>query len=1082
MSRIGDSHAREERWPAHRPLPVMGVLFLAMITLFHLGPAAAQTARFSGSIEVTSVTIEVTVTRHGRPVTDLGREDFQIFEDGEERRITGFTRITGGLPTPDGVSDTSGTSPHASAEARLRPHVVLLFDVNGASLPVLSRAAAAASRWVEEHASEPTLWAVAAVGTEPQMVLPYTSDVQRVRDAIGTITTVPSARDLQRLDSAIVSDTIRYQPTSLQRDDLAGSSGAGRLSVEKLADLASWQEGKNQLARVGLLGRGLTEILRGSASIRGPKACLLFSGNIDLSPAFSDAYAASTSHTPFAHRRLGDTIELSRQLQELSQGIAQLSASTGFRIYPIAMRGLQSASSSIDVATGGSSDLRDETSGPTSLNPRSPSADWDALPLTLAEVTGGRYIRRNRIGSSLDEAYTTLSAYYILGFQSPRKTPGTWRKLNVKVRRSGVRVEYRHGRYDLDREQTLAEQLTAARVVAVDSGDFSVELQAVSHEANGSTTLTSTITTRLDNLAFLPNGETWIARLGLLAAAYDAKGRFLVLHRGRQTVKIPAALWENVKKKQARFALSFELPEGASQVTMALFDQGAETWGIANASIGQGEPQKPGLVNPVPGGVAIPVLRRLPSPALERPAEVPNSSQAHEGREEAASRTEAPGPLETWAKGPVRWLLTADERRTIAQERSEAEAARWIELFWARRDPNPKTAANPFKKAFEERVRLADALLVEPELRGSLTERGHVLVLLGRPKSRRKSAGLKVDTWFYRRKDLGDLASRITLPPVVRFQFRLDDGGHFVLHDEVSSKQHDAEEILRWYPSVTIVNPHLSVAPIPALFVGVPAASAKALERLSSSPEDWPAGAIATSYPEAFPGQSLRSWVVVDLPGSLPKPTGAIGLVLDREKTAVGSFQIGLNTTVRDTGWAFDLSLPVPDTRSTLMLAVLSGNEIIAVKTLVLRIPVVPPQATIIRPAILGTGLRKIGEFHPWTTNLFGGYHLDPRPGGRFHLGDTVYFFFTVVRPGRRPGSPPVVHVTLRLLRGGTARAKAHWDDTELSMMSPATYLFGSSFSLAAVEEPGQYTMELTVREPVSGTVQITSLPVTIEP
>ncbi len=1057
--------------------------FLPAVAILLLVPrfSAAQEGRFSGSIEVTSVSVEVTATHRGKPVTDLTRDDFKIFEDGEERPITGFTRITGSLvPQATPVQRPTAAGP-ASRSGPARPHVVLLFDVNGAPLPVLTRSVRAATRWIEQHEAAGTLWAVAAVGTQPHLLLSYTDDIARVRDAIASVPGIPSARDLQGLDSSVVSDTIRYGPTSLLGDDLGSSNTGSRLSVERLADMASWQEGKNQLARVGLLGRGLTEILRGSASIRGPKACLLFSGNIDLSPAFSDAYATSTSNIPFAHRRMGDTIELQRQLQELAHGIAQLSASTGFRIYPIAMEGLRSASDSIDLSRGGTSDLRDETSGPTSMNPRSPSADWDALPLTLAEVTGGRYIRRNNIGSSLEEAYSSLKAYYILGFQSPRQTSGRWRKIRVTVRRRGVHLEYRRGRYDLDREQTLAEQLTAPRLLVVDAGDFPVQLKVVSQPGEGKTTVTSTITTTLENLTFLPNGETWVARLGLLAAAYDAQGRFLVLHRGQQTVKIPAALWESVHRKKARFALSFEPPAGASQVTMALFDRTAETWGIASASIAPGTPEKPGLVNPVAGGVAIPVLRRLPSPALKKRRAFTTKGAPAEGGATAQSRKVQPSPLERWAQGPVRWLLTSEERSELAGHRSEADAARWIRLFWARRDRNPKTVENPFKKRFEQRVQMADALLGEPDLRGALTERGHVLILLGRPKSRRKSADLKVDTWFYRRKDLGHLGAGLKLPPVIRFQFRLDEDGRYRLKDEVAQKQREAEALLRWFPAATIVNPHLSAAPIPPLYVGVPAASAKELQRLVSTTETWPSGATAVSYPEAFPGQPPRSWVVLHLPRSLPAPDTAVGLVLDEERTAAGSFHMELEPEILGASWGLDLSLPVPDARSSLRLAILSGGRIVALRKLSLRIPVAPPQATVITPAILGTRLRELKRYTPWTTNLFGGYHLDPNINGRFLTTDTVYLFFNVIRPGHRPGTPPVVDVSLRILRGEKAVAAARWDRKELSMMSRQTYLFGSSFALSTIDRPGAYTLELTVREPASGTVQITTFPITIE-
>jgi len=378
-------------------------------------------------------------------------------------------------------------------------------------------------------------------------------------------------------------------------------------------------------------------------------------------------------------------------------------------------------------------------------------------------------------------------------------------------------------------------------------------------------------------------------------------------------------------------------------------------------------------------------------------------------------------------------------------------------------------------------VEMADALLGEADLRGALTGRGHVLILLGRPKSRRKSADLKVDTWFYRRKDLGPLSAGLKLPPVIRFQFRLDENGHYRLQDEVAQKQREAEALLHWIPAASIVNPHLTVAPIPPLYVGVAAASADELQRLVGTDETWPGGATAVSYPEAFPGQPPRSWVVLRLPVSLPKPDTAVGLVLDEERTAVGSFSIQLQPEIPEESWAFDLSLPVPDTRSTLMLAILSGGKTVALRKLSLRIPVAPPQATVITPAILGTELRELERYTPWTTNLFGGYHLDPNVSGRFLTTDTVYFFFDVIRPGHRLGRPPFVDVALRILRGETPVAAARWDRKPLSMMSPETYLFGSSFVLSAIDRPGAYTLELTVREPASGTVQITTLPVTID-
>ena len=238
---------------------------------------------------------------------------------------------------------------------------------------------------------------------------------------------------------------------------------------------------------------------------------------------------------------------------------------------------------------------------------------------------------------------------------------------------------------------------------------------------------------------------------------------------------------------------------------------------------------------------------------------------------------------------------------------------------------------------------------------------------------------------------------------------------------------------------------------------------------------------MVATYPESFPGHGLRWWIVVRLPREVAEPRTIVGLVLDRERTAAGSFHLDLSSITSD-GRSFDLSFPVPDARSTLLLEILSGSGPIAVRSISLRAPLAPPQATVITRAVFGTDLVRIGRYHPWTTNLFGGYHIDPRLDGRFEMGETVYFFFNVIRPGRPESGLPCVEVGLRLLRGGTPVAAAHWPCHELSMMSSQTYLYGSSFALSGIDRPGRYTLELTAREPVSGTVRITRRAITLGP
>jgi GWxTD domain-containing protein len=81
----------------------------------------------------------------------------------------------------------------------------------------------------------------------------------------------------------------------------------------------------------------------------------------------------------------------------------------------------------------------------------------------------------------------------------------------------------------------------------------------------------------------------------------------------------------------------------------------------------------------------------------------------------------------------MRWLMTPEESRRVRRLRTGREAIAFIEEFWRRRDPTPEDRANPFAEQFQERVEAADSLYPEGDVRGSMTDRGRALVLLGPP-------------------------------------------------------------------------------------------------------------------------------------------------------------------------------------------------------------------------------------------------------------------------------------------------------------------------------------------------------------
>src|SRR5262249_48000328 len=87
-------------------------------------------------------------------------------------------------------------------------------------------------------------------------------------------------------------------------------------------------------------------------------------------------------------------------------------------------------------------------------------------------------------------------------------------------------------------------------------------------------------------------------------------------------------------------------------------------------------------------------------------------------------------PDEYWADGPVRWIMTPDEKSAWSSPHP-ADRAEFVEKFWESRNPHPGDPDNVFKTTFDRRVAFANASFVQSEeTRGSMTDRGMVFVLL----------------------------------------------------------------------------------------------------------------------------------------------------------------------------------------------------------------------------------------------------------------------------------------------------------------------------------------------------------------
>jgi len=120
----------------------------------------------------------------------------------------------------------------------------------------------------------------------------------------------------------------------------------------------------------------------------------------------------------------------------------------------------------------------------------------------------------------------------------------------------------------------------------------------------------------------------------------------------------------------------------------------------------------------------------------------------------SARRYESLDPENREFLSQVRYIITAGERKAFLSLSPEAQGS-FIEDFWSRRDPIPKTPENEYKTEYFNRIETANRLFSGGAAPGWLQDRGRVYITLGPPDYRETYPrgitfyGLPTEIWWY---------------------------------------------------------------------------------------------------------------------------------------------------------------------------------------------------------------------------------------------------------------------------------------------------------------------------------------------
>jgi hypothetical protein len=239
---------------------------------------------------------------------------------------------------------------------------------------------------------------------------------------------------------------------------------------------------------------------------------------------------------------------------------------------------------------------------------------------TLAADTGGKfYGDSNDFAPAFQAMERDTAEYYVIGFRSTNTVrDGCYRKLQIKLNRPDVKLEYRPGYYAPadyqhsnreDRERQLTEQLASD----LPATDVPMYLAAYYFQVGaGRYYIPVSLIVPGSQIPFVKGGDRDKATIDIIGEVKDGAGR--VEGDIRQTVKLAIDQEQQVSRKNVQYTTSFTLPAGKYHLKFVVRENVTGHMGSFETDVNVPDLSK----SPVKLSSVVLASQRQPSPAKSK--------------------------------------------------------------------------------------------------------------------------------------------------------------------------------------------------------------------------------------------------------------------------------------------------------------------------------------------------------------------------------------------------------------------------------------------------------------------------------
>lgn len=562
---------------------------VALIALLSPGLAEGQRRgkpqRSSGDVSdvttVTAVEVPTNVTVKGEPVRGLTRDDFEITDNKKKQKITGFEVVD--------LAEIDEANPDVSLAARR--HFLVFFDLSASDPGSIARAREAAADVTFKSLHPSDLVAVATFSRQQgaQLVLPFTTDRNQVRQSLETLGLI-AREGIQRDPLGLIVGELDADISADQGGDGGGQAGIDaqaemQAALQQFQTLQSKADRGEEITRVAEVMDGLSAVANMLNSVEGRKHVLYMSEGFDGELLFG-------TDDIQAQLRINQQVEAG-QTQDVDNDV-RFGDSQARKVVDRALEVFRRANCSIQAV-----DIGGMVAGRKNTN-------IEALSYMARETGGDTFANFNQLGDAVGQMLDKNSVTYLMSFQPENlELDGEYHELRVKAPGAprGAEVFHRQGYFPpkpysqlsgMERRLSTAQQVIGGQ----QGGDIQASVLAAAFPAPGKAYVPVLIEADGNSLLATNRGE--VLPIELYAYALDEGGAvrdFFV----RQLPLDVNASGPALKQKGLKYWGHFDVGPGkyTARVMIRNVETGATSVQTSQFEVAGGDSQGPILSAPL---------------------------------------------------------------------------------------------------------------------------------------------------------------------------------------------------------------------------------------------------------------------------------------------------------------------------------------------------------------------------------------------------------------------------------------------------------------------------------------------------